>query len=430
MSAVEVRPATGKAGIADFLAAARRSEAINPQWVETLHDETRMIFDPRRAPFARDNQLQPFVAYRDGEPVGRIVAMIEAAHIEKYGDACGQFGLLEAIDDDEVFQALFGAAEQFLRERGMRTARGPFSLTINQESGLLVFGFDLPHIVRTNHSPPHYAAHVERLGYCKAIDLLGFTCRVSEARGLERLVAQGERRNPPPIAIERLSLWTWGRGIRRVLALYNDAWVDNAWSTPVGDEEARLIGHLMMPVSRPGWIRIATHRGQDIAIMAQIPDANEALSGLNGKLLPFGFARILWRVHVRGTRRSRVVLAGVAKRWRRLPARHFRDRRIVRSGDRGRAQGGYRGDRVQLRFSKPIAPRSAPSVSFRRATPARFASTRRRSDGATMASRPKPARGARRSRRSPRDLPRGSWEAAARFAGSCESRSHARRRRL
>ncbi len=315
MSPIRVVPVDGHAGISAFIAAGRRAQAANPRWIEPLHVETRMIFSRRRAPFRRENVLQPFVAFRDGEPVGRIVATIETAHIRKFNDACGFFGFIDAIDDPAAFDALFGAAEQFLRGHGMGIARGPFSLTINHESGLLVDGFDAPHVVRTNHAPPYYASHIERLGYRKAMDLVAYVARVAESKSPERIARTLDGRSDP-IEIHSLSYRTWRRDFPRVLALYNDAWSDNAWATPVGPDEAKFIADLMLPACRPDWIRIASCRGEDIAVLVQIPDANEALEGLHGRLLPFGLARFLWRIHVAGGRRTRVLMAGVAKKWR------------------------------------------------------------------------------------------------------------------
>ncbi len=170
MSEAKVVPVNDRAGISTFIAAGR-AQSINPHWVEPVHQEIRMSFDPGRSPFLRENVVQPFVAFSDGDPVGRIVATIDAAHQKKFGDACGFFGFIDAIDDHTVFAALFAEAERFLKERDMQLVRGPFSLTIYHESGLQLYGFDQPHVVRTNHSPPHYAAHIERLGYRKAMDL-------------------------------------------------------------------------------------------------------------------------------------------------------------------------------------------------------------------------------------------------------------------
>ncbi|MGD1037977.1 MAG: hypothetical protein ABR878_12460 [Roseiarcus sp.] len=316
MSGLRIVPVADRAGIAAFIAAARRAQSVNPHWIEPVHDEIRMLFNPRRTPFMRENVIQPFVAFRDGEPIGRIVATVDRAHLAKFDDGCGFFGFIDAIDDPDVFAALFAEAEQFLRAQGMRIARGPFSLTINHESGLLVHGFDQPHVVHTNHSPPHYARHVEGLGYVKAMDLVAYVCRVAESDFRTRVARLAASFNAPEIGFHSLSLRNWNRDFPRILSLYNDAWSDNAWATPVGREEARLIARLMLPVCRPSWVRIATFKGEDIAIIAQIPDVNEALRGLDGKLLPFGFARLLWRVHVRGTRMARVPMIGVAKKWR------------------------------------------------------------------------------------------------------------------
>jgi hypothetical protein len=316
VSGLTVVPVNDRAGITAFIAAGRRAQSSNPNWVEPVQAEIRTIFSRQRAPFMRENVIQPFVALLDGEPVGRIVATIETSHLAKFRDAGGFFGFIDAIDDRAVFEALFGEVEQFLRSHGMRIVRGPFSLTINHESGLLVHGFNEPHVVRTNHSPPHYAIQIEGLGYRKAMDLTAYVCRVAESDAPARVARVTKTRKGSEITFDQLSLRTWNRDFPRVLALYNDAWSDNEWATPVGPEEAKFIAHLMLPACKPGWIRIATYRGEDVAVAVQIPDANEALSGLHGKLLPLGFARFLWRIHVRGTKRTRVPMMGIARKWR------------------------------------------------------------------------------------------------------------------
>ncbi|MCI4677503.1 hypothetical protein K9U39_18565 [Rhodoblastus acidophilus] len=315
--ALKVAPVTDKAGLNNFLAAARRAQATNPQWVEQLHDEVAMMLDPKKSPLARANVVQPFVALRDGEPVGRIVAIIDAAHIAKYGDSCGFFGFIDAIDDAQVFAALFAEAEQFLRAKGMRRVRGPFNLNINGESGLLVSGFEHPHIVQTNHAPPHYRRHIEALGYGKTVDLLAYVCRIADSALPEKVARNmASVKEAPRIDIHSMSYFSYRRDLPRILSFFNEAWSENLYATPIGVEEGRFIGDMMLPIAKPKWFNIAMHQGEDIAVVAQIPDVNEALRGLNGKLLPFGAAKLLWRVHVRGTRRARVMLAGVAKKWR------------------------------------------------------------------------------------------------------------------
>lgn len=318
MDEIRVVAVQDGSGVHDFLAAARRAQSSNPQWIEPAHEEIRMLLDRKRSPLVGELESQAFVAYQAGLPVGRIVAGVNKIHLAKFADDFGHFGFLDAVDDARVFAALFDAAEQFLRTRGLRGARGPFSLTINQETGLLVDGFDQPHVIGTNHSPPHYARHVEALGYHKAVDTLALICRVEEAKVVERVAAQ-LRRQQPSFETYRLSYRTWNRDMRRIIAVYNDAWSENLWATPIGVAEAQFIARMMLPVCKPSWIRIARYQGEDIAVVAQIPDVNIALKGLEGRLSPLRVARLMWRLHGRGVRRTRVAMAGVAKKWRDSP---------------------------------------------------------------------------------------------------------------
>jgi GNAT superfamily N-acetyltransferase len=314
---VEVREVRSAADIEAFIEAGKRGQMNNPRWIEPLRDETRWAFDKKHSPLMLENEIQPFVAFRNGEPVGRVAAVVNRAHLEKYRDGCGQFGLIDAVDDRDVFAALLGRAAEFLRGHGLRRMRGPFSLSINHETGLLVQGFDQHHVVRTNHAPPHYGAHIEALGFCKAMDLFAYVCKIKESDFPERVAQLASRFDrAKDIRTYGLSLRRWSSQFPRVLELYNEAWRNNWSSIPVSPAEARLIARLMLPVSKPSWIRMARWQGEDIAVVSQIPDVNEALEGLHGRLLPFGWARMLGRVHGRGTRMTRIPMIGVAPRWR------------------------------------------------------------------------------------------------------------------
>jgi len=318
MNSVEIRPVRNSEGLRDFLAAARRAEGSNPQWIEQLHDEARQIFDPKKSPFLEENDVQAFVAYRGGEPVGRIVASVDAAHQKKYGDRCGFFGFLESIEDPACFAALFDAAESFLRERGMAVSRGPFGLNINGESGLLVEGFDEPHVTQTNHCPAYYSRAVEALGYEKAIDLYAFISEVRNSNLPERVARElaVARPNAPKIEIRTASYRTFFRDLSRLIEFYNDAWSENFWSLPMGPREAAFVGKMMFPIVKPKWVSFAYYKDELVAVVVLIPDVNEALRGLKGRLFPTGLPKLLWRIHVRGPRRARVIMAATAKKWR------------------------------------------------------------------------------------------------------------------
>ncbi|MGI8570813.1 MAG: hypothetical protein ACR2KT_18125 [Methylocella sp.] len=317
MTALLVRKVQSPADVAAFMAAGKRAQTGNSLWIEPLRDEILRVFDKKRSPLMLENEIQPFVAFRDGQPAGRIVAVVNRAHLEKYHDACGHFGVIDAIDERDVFASLLQHAAGFLRARGLRRMRGPFSLSINHEAGLLVKGFDQPHVVRTNHAPPYYGRHIEALGFRKAMDLFAYVCRIAESDFPGRVAKTANRfDSAKEIQTHGLSLTRWPTEFSRVLRLYNDAWKNNWSSIPVSNAEARLIADLTLPVAKPSWIRIAQWRGEDIAVVSQIPDVNEALVGLGGKLWPSGWARILWRIHGRGTRMTRIPMIGIASRWR------------------------------------------------------------------------------------------------------------------
>jgi hypothetical protein len=181
--------------------------------------------------------------------------------------------------------------------------------------------------------------------YAKAMDLLAYVCRVAESDLPDRVARVAGSRGAPRIEFHSLSLWNWGRDFERVLKLYNDAWSDNAWATPLSGEEAKLISRLTLPVSRPSWIRIATFDGEDVAVAAQIPDANEALKGLQGRLWPFGFARLLWRIHVRHTHDARANHRG-GEEVAQHQSRSLCGERPSRPLARGCSKGGRGRDRI------------------------------------------------------------------------------------
>jgi GNAT superfamily N-acetyltransferase len=317
LTIVDVREVHSAADMDAFIEAGKRAQINNPRWIEPVRDETRWAFDKKHSPLMLENDIQPFVAFCNGEPVGRIAAIVNRAHLNKYHDASGHFGLIDAIDDRDVFAALLERAADFLRRRGMRRMRGPFSLSINHETGLLVQGFDQHHVVRTNHAPPHYGAHIEALGLHKVMDMFAYVCTIAESDFPERVARLASRFDrAKDIRTYGLSLRRWSTQFPRVLELYNEAWKNNWSSIPVSPAEARLIARLMLPVCKPSWIRMAQWQGEDIAVVSQIPDVNEALQGLNGSLLPLGWARMLARVHARGTRMTRIPIIGVAPRWR------------------------------------------------------------------------------------------------------------------
>lgn len=314
---LELRPVRDAHDIRAFGEAARAAQGHDPNWVAPLDYELRFLLDRGRNVFLQENEVEAWVALRDGRPLGRIVAVRNAAHLAKHADATGQFGFLEGVDEESVFAALVGQAEDWLRVRGLRRMTGPFSASINHEAGLLVEGFDTPPMMRTNHAQPWYGTRLEALGLRPIMDLLAHLCHPAESAYPERVAATLARwKEHEGLTIRSMTQRSFAADMDLVNDLYNDAWADNWNAVPVGPAEARLIASLVRPLLRLDWITIAYWQGEPIAVVSQVPNVNEAIAGLDGALFPLGWAKIAWRLKLRGLRSSRVPLIGVRRAYR------------------------------------------------------------------------------------------------------------------
>lgn len=313
-SPLQVRPVTDRRSLEDFIELPWRIYRDDPGWVPPLRLERRLALSPRQ-PLAEHAVWQTWVASRGGEVVGRISAQVDRLHLERHADDTGFFGFLEATDDPEVFAALFGTAEGWLRERGVRRARGPFSLSINQEAGLLVEGFERRPYVMMGHARPYYAQRVLEQGYRGAKDLLAYEVEVPYRTPelLERmLIRQASRIRVRPFDPRRRAA-----ELEVLRDIFNDAWSANWSFVPFTSAEFADMGQTLLHLLPPGFIQIAEVDGAPSAFMAFIPNLNEVIADLDGRLLPFGWARLLWRLKVRFPRSVRVALMGVR------PSFHF-----------------------------------------------------------------------------------------------------------
>jgi hypothetical protein len=296
-----------------FIELPHRIYAGDPHWVAPLHNEIRKLLSRKKNPFFLHSDAALWLAWRGAEPVGRISAQINQLHLERYRDATGNFGFLEAFDDQPVFDALLATAETWLRARGMRRAVGPYSLTINDDVGVLISGFDAPPGPLMGHSPPYYPARLEAAGYIKAKDVHAYRLHISEIKPevRARMRRIGERFNPDGrITLRPLDLKRFEQEMLLVLKIYNDAWQDNWGFLPVTDEEARVLVAAIKQIIRPEQVIIAEMDGRAVGVIASIPNINEIIADLNGRLLPFGWAKFLWRMRMSPPKGARVTLAG------------------------------------------------------------------------------------------------------------------------
>lgn len=310
---IEIREVAGKKALNAFIRVPWRIYKDDPVWVPPLLVERKEAFSSKH-PFFKHARWKAWIAYRHGEPVGRISAQIDELHQQRYNNKTGFFGLIEAPDDDAVFSALFATAEDWLRQNGMRQVIGPFNLGINQEIGILTEGFDTPPCVMTSHSPRYYGASIENCGYQPVQELLAYELDIhsyTTPSFKQELIERTSNR----IKVVQLNRKTMESDFEVMRDIFNDAWQGNWNFVPFTREEFLAIGKELLTVVPHDFLQIASLDDEPAAFIAMLPDINSAIADLNGRLLPFGWAKLLWRLKVRFPKRCRIALMGVRKKY-------------------------------------------------------------------------------------------------------------------
>jgi len=302
----------GAAALDDFIAVPSGIFRSDPAWIQPLTLERRLHLSARSNPYFQHARWQAWTAWREGEPVGRISAQIDDLHLERYRDASGFFGMLDAEDSQETFGALLETAERWLSEQGMRRIRGPFNLSINQEMGVLVDGFDTPPFFMMGHARPYYAKRIENAGYRKATDALAYSITQDYgSEAMRRLIAATAHR----AKVRPLDLKRFDAELSLLRDIFNDAWAENWGFVPFTAAEFADLGRAFRFLVDPDMIQIAEVDGEAAAFIVLLPNINEAIRGLHGSLFPVGWAKLLWRLKVRYPSTFRVPLMGVRRRF-------------------------------------------------------------------------------------------------------------------
>jgi hypothetical protein len=318
-SPIRVTPVDGRGSLEHFLALPFRIYRDDPVWVPPLTFERLQHLDPKKNPYFASAEMACWLAWRGERCVGRISAQMSHAHLDRHHDATGHFGFLEAEDDAAAFAALFDAAERWLRARGLRRCMGPFSLSINDESGLLIEGFETPPYIMMGHARPFYAARIAEQGYAKSKDLIAyaFDPQAPLPAGANRMLEK--LRSLPGISFRKMDMRRFDQELRTVLDIFNDAWAGNWNFLPMSPAEVRHLGTSLKPLLRPEFVVIGDVEGEPAAMTVTLPNVNEAIADLGGRLLPLGWLKLLWRLKVRGTRSARMPLMGIRRRYHGTP---------------------------------------------------------------------------------------------------------------
>ena len=312
-SPLSIRPVETKADRQAFVNLAWDVYRDDPAWVPPLKDEVHGLITRGKNPWFEHAKAKFWLATRDGKPVGRISAQVDELVLEHMGKGTGQWGMLETRDA-EAAAALIATAEDWLREQGMTSALGPISLSIWDEPGLEIEGFDEPPTVMMGHHRPEYRQWIEKAGYEKAKDLLTYEVNIADwwDERIARLIAMGEKN--PRIRMRKVDKSKFDSEARLILNLLNDAWSDNWGYVPLTESEIAYAGKKLKPIIYNELVWIAYYDEEPVAFMITLPDINELIRDLNGELFPFGWMKLLWRLRKPRTSRARVPLMGVAKK--------------------------------------------------------------------------------------------------------------------
>ena len=298
-----------------FIALPARLNAKDPNWITPLTLERTEALSPKTNPFFAHAEVQLFLATRGGRDVGRISAQIDQLTPQPApGRLDGHFGMISGEDDPAVFQILFRTAEDWLRARGRTHAVGPFNLSINEELGLLVHGFDSPPMVMMGHDPVYAGKRVEEQGYAKARDLFAYIA--DETGDIPEIAQRRVKRGlPSGVVLRELDMKRYDEEVVTLTDILNDAWKDNWGFTPTTEAETRQLAKALKPVIDKRLTWFAEIDGEPAGFLVFLPNVNEAIADLNGKLLPFGWAKLLWRLKVKGVKSARIPLMGVKRKF-------------------------------------------------------------------------------------------------------------------
>ncbi len=313
-----IEPVLTKAERKAFVDLAYRLNAGDPNWVPPLKVEALELITPGKNPFFEHADVQLFLARRGGAVVGRISAHIDRLALAQppeqgMGPGTGNWGLLEA-EDEGVAKALIARAEDWLREMGMTRVLAPLSMSIWEEPGQLVQGFDHPPTVMMGHQPKRYQDYIEGAGYAPAKTLLTYDLDATKGFPplIQRIVAAGEKN--ARIRVRQVDKSRFEDEAKLILDILNDAWSDNWGFVPFTEREIAYAGKKFKPIILENINLIAEYDGEPVAFMMTLPNLNEPLATMGGRLLPFNWAKLLLWLRKPHARTMRVPLMGVRKR--------------------------------------------------------------------------------------------------------------------
>jgi len=312
--ALRVLEVTSKKLLDVFIRLQAKIHQNDPNWITPLDMERRALLDPAQNPYFEHAKAKYWLAEKDGKFVGRISAQIDEMAIKERGEPVGHFGMFACENDPDIAKTLLETAENWLREQGMTKVQGPMNLSINQEVGLMVEGFDTPSMMLMPHDQPYLQQMIKDAGYQTAVNMLAYI-RDADTLFPDSLRKLAERNSGGKVVLRKLDMKRYTQEIETIVSIFNEGWHTNWGFVPMTETEVKHMGKELRPIINPELTCFAEIDGEAAGFLVCVPDVNSMLHGLDGKLLPFGWAKLLWRMKVRGPTTARVMLMGVRKKY-------------------------------------------------------------------------------------------------------------------
>jgi hypothetical protein len=308
---LRIVPVTQFSGLSKFINLPWSIYKNDPYWRPPLKLERRLHLSSFTNPYFKHAKVKYWLAYRGTTAVGRISAQIDQLTLQQQIIPTGFFGMLEAIDDEAVFKILFDTAETWLRLNGVKKVRGPFSLSINQESGLLIKGFHQPPMFMMGHAPTYYAQRIEALTYSKVKDL--YAWRITPHLQTPETIKYSLNKVTGRVTLRSFSKKHLNQDLLIMRDIFNDAWSENWGFIPFTEEEFLDMGKTLVKLIDTELIKIVELDENPVAMIVMMPDINELFQELNGSLFPFGWIRLIQNIKKHAVKNARVPLMGVKK---------------------------------------------------------------------------------------------------------------------
>ena len=298
MGSVSIQPVRTRRELKRFVKVPFRLHRDHPQWVAPLVFERMEFLSSKKNPYFEHAEVEFFIAERDGEPVGRISAQVDHRWDEYQGGSDAMFGFFETTEDPEVVKALIGAATEWAAAKGRARLLGPMDFTTNDEIGILIEGYERRPMILEPWHPPYYRELLEAEGFAKTMDVLMWELQFGDLKEGERFdpaihAAAEKALHDEGIAIRNMRKRDMAGEVRRFMDVYNEAWGDNWGFVPITDAEVEFQAKNLKQVINEDWTFMAEKDGEVVGAALTLPDINQVMAKLNGRLLPFGWLRFL-----------------------------------------------------------------------------------------------------------------------------------------